>query len=208
MTVTKTEKELIQAVRVALKDDSINLHTYNKAKMDLAKYRNETKTKLKTELASSSTHFGHLYKPQAEANDSLHFVNINTRDIKTMTHTKEHSVHSGLSGLYQRIETQKHRSAWDKGVLVYALELVEDLEYEGLTATKKNMLNGADTWEQFSYGGSSLIFDADIAERLCTPSEYKKKKEGDLPPNGSETWLDTQARALHQACNRVLAAKV
>jgi len=75
-----------------------------------------------------------------------------------MTHTKEHSVHSGLSGLYQRIETQKHRSAWGKGVNEYALELVEDLEYEGLPATKKNMLNGADTWEQFSYGGSSLIF--------------------------------------------------
>jgi len=43
MTVTKTEKELIQAVQVALKDDSINLFTYNKAKMKLAKYRNETK---------------------------------------------------------------------------------------------------------------------------------------------------------------------
>jgi len=126
-----------------------------------------------------------------------------------MTHTKEHSVHSELSELYHRIENQKPSSAWDKGVNEYALELVEDLEDEGISVTKKNMLNGADTWEQFSYGGSSLIYDGDIAERLCTPSEYKKKREGDLPPNSSETWLDTQARALHQACNRVLrAAKV
>jgi len=95
-----------------------------------------------------------------------------------MTQTKEHSVRSEPSELYHRIENQKHRSAWDKGVNEYALELVEYLGDEGLETTKKNMLNGADTWDQFSYCGSSLIFDFDIAERLCTPSEYKKIEGG------------------------------
>jgi len=41
--MSEREKELLKAVRVALKYDSINLFTYNKAKMKLAKYRNETK---------------------------------------------------------------------------------------------------------------------------------------------------------------------
>lgn len=108
------------------------------------------------------------------------------------------------SKLYGAIENAKCRSAWDRGVNEYALELVECLENEGLEPTRKNMLNGAETWEQYSYGGCSLIYDTDIAERLCTPSELKRTKGGELNPNSRETWLDLQARALHQACMRVL----
>ena len=47
-----------------------------------------------------------------------------------------------------------------------------------------------------TYGG-------DIAERLCTPSELKKTRHGERRPNSREEWLDTQARALHQAARRV-----
>ncbi len=112
--------------------------------------------------------------------------------------TQEHS------SLYQKIEKQTHRSAWNKGVNEYALELVEFLENEELWATKKNMLNGADNWDQFSYVGNALIYDCDIAERLCSPSELKRSKGGENNPNRSESWLDVQARALHQACNRVM----
>ncbi len=36
------------------------------------------------------------------------------------------------------------------------------------------MLNGASNWRQFSYGGSALIYNEEIAERLCSPSEFKK----------------------------------
>jgi hypothetical protein len=68
---------------------------------------------------------------------------------------------------------------------------------------EKAMLNGADSWSQYSYGGCSLVYDGDIAERLCAPSEFKKKRGGELPPNAREQWLDVQARALNQACNRV-----
>jgi hypothetical protein len=100
------------------------------------------------------------------------------------------------------------RSAWAKGVKDYALEMVESAEIE-LTPenAKATLLNGAKDWSQYSHGGCSAIYDADIAERLCTPSELKKKKGGDLQPNTRETWLDVQARALFQAfrlINRLL----
>lgn len=110
------------------------------------------------------------------------------------------------------LEARKDRSAWDRGVNVYALELVEELEeraaYEGRNPEpgaecREWMLNGAQDWNQYSWGGSSLIYDGDIAERLCTPSELKKTRNGERRPNSREEWLDVQSRALYQACNRV-----
>ena len=110
------------------------------------------------------------------------------------------------------LEARKDRSAWDRGVTAYALELVDELEelaaYEGRNPEtgkecREWMLNGASDWSQYSWGGSSLIYDRDIAERLCTPSELKKTHHGERRPNSREEWLDTQARALYQACERV-----
>nr|UVX52044.1 MAG: hypothetical protein [Bacteriophage sp.] len=110
------------------------------------------------------------------------------------------------------LEARKDRSAWDKGVNAYALELVEELkeraEYEGRNPESEKecrewMLNGAQNWGQYSWGGSALIYNSDIAERLCCPSELKKTRNGERRPNSREEWLDTQARALFQACNRV-----
>lgn len=120
-----------------------------------------------------------------------------------------------IEKLYQSIESEKQRSAWDKGVTKYALELVEQLgeqinggyfEELDLTESKKvrvALLNGATNWSQYSWGGCSLIYDSDIAERLCSPSELKKTRNGERRPNSREEWLDTQARALFQAANRV-----
>lgn len=118
--------------------------------------------------------------------------------------------------IYERITEQLQartdRSAWSKGVTLYALELVEELEehaaYEGRnpepgTECREWMRNGAKNWKEFSWGGSSLIYNGDIAERLCTPSELKKTRNGERRPNSREEWLDTQARALYQACSRV-----
>lgn len=34
-------------------------------------------------------------------------------------------------------------------------------------------------------------------------SELKRKHGGMYEPNSRETWLDVQARALYQACNRI-----
>jgi len=68
------------------------------------------------------------------------------------------------------------------------------------------MLNGAQNWYQYSWGGCSLIYDRDIAERLCTPSELKRTKNGERRPNQNEEWLDVQARALRQAARKIEAA--
>lgn len=120
-----------------------------------------------------------------------------------------------IEKLYQSIESEKQRSAWGKGVTQYALEMVEQLgeqinggyfEELDLTESKKvraALLNGATDWSQYSWGGCSLIYDSDIAERLCSPSELKKTRNGERRPNSREEWLDTQARALFQAANRV-----
>ena len=67
-------------------------------------------------------------------------------------------------------------------------------------------LNGAQDWEQYSWGGSALVYDGDIAAALCTPSELKKTRNGDRRPNSREEWLDVQARALRQAFRRVYSA--
>nr|DAG60695.1 MAG TPA: hypothetical protein [Bacteriophage sp.] len=110
------------------------------------------------------------------------------------------------------LEARKDRSAWDRGVNAYALELVGELReraaYEGRNPEpgkecREWMLNGAADWQQYSWGGSSLIYNGDIAARLCCPSELKKTRDGERRPNSREDWLDVQARALYQACNRV-----
>jgi hypothetical protein len=66
------------------------------------------------------------------------------------------------------------------------------------------LLNGADDWKAYSWGGGALIYDSDIAEALCTPSELKKTKNGQRRPNKNEERLDTQARALWQACKKIV----
>ena len=95
------------------------------------------------------------------------------------------------------------RSAWSRGVHQYAYEMVEDLDHDTVltrdTAPRRVVLIGASDARQYSYGGSALIYDSDIAERVCTPSELRRKKGGVLPPSRSESWLDVQTRAIHQA---------
>ena len=113
-----------------------------------------------------------------------------------------------LETLAEAIKAEPARSAWDKGVKLYALELIEEISADdwdgGPNMRKKTLLNGAQDWQQFSEGGCALIYDADIAERLCSPSELKRVKGGDRNPNATETWIDCQARALSQACRMVL----
>ena len=103
----------------------------------------------------------------------------------------------------KELEQRKDKSVWNKGVTAYALELLEDIK-NNEEVTKERLLNGASDWNQYSWGGSSLIYDEDIAKRLCTPSELKKTRNGERKPNASEEWLDTQARALYQAYNRIM----
>lgn len=115
----------------------------------------------------------------------------------------------------QSIKAEPQRSAWNKGVSAYALELLEELEASIVGGyfdpadiiipklLENALLNGASDWSQYSWGGCSLIYNGSIAERLCTPSELKKTRNGERRPNSREEWLDTQARALYQACDMV-----
>ena len=118
----------------------------------------------------------------------------------------------------ERIMSKKSRSAWARGVQEYASELLDGLydaisggwfDAEDVAAPKlleRQLLDGASSWSEYSWGGCSLIYDPDIAERLCNPSELKKTKNGHRKPNASEEWLDVQARALLQASRLVLEA--
>lgn len=133
-----------------------------------------------------------------------------------------------LEAIRKGIDTMPTRSAWNRGVNIYAEELFESLEdsiHGGyITAAdllqphgvSNALLNGAKDyrpnakqfqhWVVYSYGGSSLIYDGDIANRLCTPSELRKTRNGELPPSTQEQWLDVQARALYQAAAAMVHA--
>jgi hypothetical protein len=110
------------------------------------------------------------------------------------------------------LEKRNDRSAWDRGVNDYARELLDNVEdaarggqpLETIREWKKAMLKGAQDWIEYSYGGCSLVYNADIAIRLCTPSELRRKRNGELNPNRRETWLYVQVRALRQAQARII----
>ena len=106
--------------------------------------------------------------------------------------------------IIERLEQKRARSAWSEGVRKYALWMMHNyeewLEFDStLTISEHTFLNGALSWKEVSYGACYLVCDEDIARMLCTNTELKKTRNGELPPNSQETWLDTQARALFQA---------
>ena len=117
-----------------------------------------------------------------------------------------------LKKALESLNSRTDGSAWNRGVTAYARELlgdvVENVEraYCAAPQTRAEFCriaqNGAGTWREYSYGACALVYDCGIAERLCTPSELKKKRGGELNPNSRETWLDVQARALNQAAGR------
>ena len=117
-----------------------------------------------------------------------------------------------LRAAEKELEARKCRSAWSRGVNDYAVDLLHQMadyaEAGYITAEtldrpaafRAAALNGARDWKEYSWGGSALIYDCDIAAALCTPSELKKTRNGERRQNSREEWLDVQARALHQAC--------
>jgi len=104
------------------------------------------------------------------------------------------------------------RSAWSRGVQKYALEIIEratdgantELDFVNYDDFAEFLLCGAGDWGEASYGGCFYVYDHEIAETLCSPSELKKCKNGDNNPNSRETWLDVQTRALTQAFRQIL----
>ena len=108
--------------------------------------------------------------------------------------------------LLQKVESVKVRGSWNNGVKTYAIELLDDAasnreyeEFASLQELKDAILNGASDWMQYSEGGCALVYNQDIAERLCNPTELKRTKNGLNDPNSRENWIQCQARALFQA---------
>lgn len=110
------------------------------------------------------------------------------------------------------LNARHDRSAWDKAVTLYALDLLEDIQEHANDAERlpfdgaeleRWALNGANNWHHYSAGACSLVWSGDIAARVCTPSMYKCKHEGASEPGNGQTWLDVQAEALKQACFRI-----
>ncbi len=114
-----------------------------------------------------------------------------------------------------RLEAVKTRSCWDRGVKGFALNLlrsyIDICEYcdnNGRPIPELNeetLLNGADDWNAYCYGGGARIYDGDIAKNLCTPSELKRTDNGNKAPNDREGWQDVQARAYFQAYRMLMS---
>ena len=123
-------------------------------------------------------------------------------------------IQSVIADIRYELDIMYHGSAWDRGVGAYAHDLVDGLEEDLLggwhelddlrspVLLEKWMLNGAEDWKRYSYTGCALCYDGQIAERLCTPSQLKKCKNG-ANRMGGVSWLDHQARAVYQASRRV-----
>lgn len=121
-----------------------------------------------------------------------------------------------VNKIREAIEAKPARSAWRRGVKLYAYDLLDSLDeavnggyfdaddIASPNLVSRAMLNGADGWGQYSWNGCALCYDGDIAIRLCTPSELKRTDNGTKRPNASEHWLDVQARALYQAAEAIL----
>lgn len=109
--------------------------------------------------------------------------------------------------LLKKVQQVKTRGALGAGRKEYAIELVETLECTDVPrdfkTLRKLLLNGAQDWEQYSYGGCSLIYDEDICRRICTERVQKHKHYGELQPDGGRTWLDLQAAVLGEAFRMV-----
>ncbi len=100
-------------------------------------------------------------------------------------------------------------SAWNHGVLKYALDLAENLEkhykcnphYVPQTEEelREIILSGTRDFEQYSNAGMSLTDKEEVIKRLCGTSMSDKYKSTKLEPNEHEDWYEVQARALNQA---------
>jgi len=98
-----------------------------------------------------------------------------------------------IEKLNARLQDNKRIGAWTRGVYDYAFELLDDFDNDDDLRSDElayRLLNDADNWLQYSWSGCSLIYNEDIAKRLCTPSELKRKDYGRLNPNRREEWLD------------------
>lgn len=119
-----------------------------------------------------------------------------------------------VKAIYDRCQFSQ-RSAWSRGVREYAEELLDRLEeyitvdhatVSSVPELEELLLNGAEDWTRYSFGGCALIYNGDIATRLSSPSELKRTDYGNKRPNMYESWVQCQGRALYQAAGIIKKA--
>ena len=171
----------------------------------------------------TSMHMAHLnqvaqammkYEPEIEEKEIDAAVAAEMEEEMNNIQTAEKIV----AQVAEKIEQTKTRSAWSRGVKEYAEELIVQLGWavsDGYVTAddlcnrhlfEEAMLNGASDWKQYSEGGCALIYDQQIAQRLCAPWELRKTDNGRKDPNPHERWIDCQSRALFQAAQLILRA--
>lgn len=133
------------------------------------------------------------------------------RKEKTMTNTtKTPKTYFEIRSI---IMQEKPRSAWARGVNNIAANIVSEIlqENDGNDAPH---FNRVEDFAHYLYnvslreavdGGCFLIYDCDIAENFCTPSELKRVKNGERNPNSRETWLDVMYRGAYQAIRHIIS---
>ena len=101
--------------------------------------------------------------------------------------------------------SRTERSCWSRGVASLIRDYAEEVlqEHDGETVSNKELFRlwncGNETLRDAVYYGCFDIWNYDIAKRLCTPSQFKKSKEGMRSPNRCETWLDVEYKAIYRA---------
>ena len=118
---------------------------------------------------------------------------------------------------YSKIHTllikEKPRSAWSRGVNNIAMNIVAEI-LENADGNDAPHFNRVDDFSKHFYnvslreavdGGCFLIYDYDIAENFCTPSELKRVKNGERNPNSRESWLDVMYRGAYQAIRHIIS---
>lgn len=135
----------------------------------------------------------------------------------------KHSTHCDtIEELFELIKKESERffknepkSQWERAVRAYRGELFESIfemspkalikafrfdTYEGARNNIERLLmNGAESWEEYSRGGCSLCYNEDIKERLFSPSIAKKT---DFIYRGKDL-LSWQAAALEEAAAEI-----
>ncbi len=105
------------------------------------------------------------------------------------------------------LENEKPRSAWARGVQNYTAELFNNVlnfwnDYTGEATNYKDfeklMLNGADNWHYYSYGGGSYCYNFDIAKNIFTPSQFKRWQN----TKWNIDLMELQTRALRIAAHK------
>ena len=116
--------------------------------------------------------------------------------------------------LKNKIEGQGTRSAYEKALKAYKLELLdniknnyyyngEDLKTFDFNTLRKLALNGAEDWQNYSWGGCSLVYNYDIL-KANFPASIVKKYENSDSIRGIHL-LDIQASRLSKAFSTLWA---